>query len=61
LIRNRFAVVFAVSPPLIEAGLKFEEIVKNRIHRIPPKIRSGIDGDDRRNGGHKSGAIAESE
>jgi hypothetical protein len=53
LIRNRSAVVFAVSPPLIEAGLKFE--------RIPPKIRSGIDGNDSRKGAHKSGAIAESE
>src|SRR5262245_28400748 len=60
LIRNVFAVVFAVSPPLIEAGLKFEQIVRNRIHRIPPKIRSGIDGNDSRNGAQKSGAIAES-
>jgi hypothetical protein len=61
LIRNRFAVVFAVSPPLIEAGLKFEQIVRNVIHRIPPKIRSGMAGNDSRNGAQKSGAIAESE
>jgi len=54
-------IVFAVSPPLIEAGLKFEQIVRNVIHRIPPKIRSGIDGNDSRKGAHKSGAIAESE
>src|SRR5262245_4280104 len=59
--RNRLAVVFAVSPPLIKAGLKFEQIVRNVIHRIPPKVRSGIDGNDKRNGDHKSGAIAESE
>jgi hypothetical protein len=34
---------------------------KDTIHRIPPKVRSGIDGNDKRNGDHKSGAIAESE
>jgi len=61
LIRIGFAVVFAVSPPLIEASLKFEQIVRNVIHRIPPKIRSGIDGNDSRSGAQKSGAIAESE
>ena len=61
LIRNGFAVVYAVSPPLIEAGLKFEQIVRNVIHRIPPKVRSGIDGNDKRNGAQKSGAIAEPE
>jgi hypothetical protein len=60
LIRNRFAVVFAVSPPLIEAGLKFKQIVRDRIHRIPPKIRPGFAGNDNQNGAQKSGAIAES-
>src|SRR6266508_5569530 len=55
-----FAVVFAVSAPLIEACLKFEQIVRDRIHRIPPKVRSGIDGNNRRDGDHKSRTIAES-
>jgi hypothetical protein len=61
LIRNKFAVVYAVSPPLIEASLKFEQIVRNVIHQMPPKIRSGIGGNDSRNRAQKSGAIAESE
>jgi hypothetical protein len=47
-----------------EDGVKialYLQIVRNVIHRIPPKIRSGIDGNDSRKGAHKSGALAESE
>jgi hypothetical protein len=46
-VRYRFRLVFAVCPPLIEAGFEFKQFVRNRIHRKPPKVRSGIDGNDR--------------